>query len=70
MRSPEVGENRGRKMISGQENGNILLLYPGGRKILGDSIPKTGMKTNKKRMSGRHQTNFRRSHRWCFATES
>ena len=34
------------------------------------SIPRTGMKTNKKRMNGRHQTNSRRSLRWCFATES
>ena len=28
------------------------------------------MKTNKKRMNGRYQTNSKRSHRWCFATES
>ena len=70
MRYFKVGENGGSKTISGQENKNILLLYLEGHKILRDSIPKTGMKTNKKRMSGIHQTNSRRSHRWCFATES
>ena len=65
MRSPEVGENGGRTTISRQENGNILLLYLGGCKILGDSIPRTGVKTNKKRMSDRHQINSKRSLRWC-----
>ena len=70
MRYPEFEENVGRNTISGQENGNILLLYLGVHKILRDSIPKTGMKTNKKRMSGRHQKNSRRYHRWCFTTES
>ena len=70
MRYSEVGENGGRKKIFVQGNENILLLYLGGHKIPRDSIPRTGMKTNKKRMNGRHQTNSRRSHRWCFATES
>ena len=70
MRYPEVGENGGRKTTSVQRNENILLLYFEGCKILRDSIPRTGMKTNKKKMNGRYQTNSRRSHRWCFATES
>ena len=70
MRYPEGGENKGRKTISGQRNQNILLLCLGGYKILKDSIPKIGTKTNKRKMSGKHQTSFRRSHRWSFATES
>ena len=69
MRYLEVGENGGRKMTSVQKNENILLLYLEGCKILRDSILRIGMKTNKKRMNGRYQTNSRRSHRWCFATE-
>ena len=67
---PEVGEKGRRKTTSGQENENILLLYLRGRNILRDSIPRTGMKANKKKMSCRHQTNSRRYHRWCVATES
>ena len=70
MRYPEVRENGGRKTTSVLRNKNILLLYLGGYKILRDSILRTGMKTNKKRMNGRHQTNSKRSLRWCFATES
>ena len=35
-----------------------------------NSIPRIGMKINKKRMNGKYQTNSRRSLRWCFATES
>ena len=66
MRYPEGGENEGRKTISGQKNESILLLCLAGYKILRDSIPKIGIKTYKKKMSGRHQTSFR----WCFATES
>ena len=42
----------------------------GGYKIQRDYIPKVGTKTNKRKMSGKHQTSFRRSHRWCFAMES
>ena len=68
MRYPKVGENGGRKTTSVQRNENILLLYLGGCKILGDSIPRTGMKTNKQRMNGRYQTNSRRSHTWCFVS--
>ena len=41
-----------------------------GYNILRDSILKIGIKTNKKKMSGRHQTSFRRFQRWYFATES
>ena len=70
MRYLEVGENGGRKMTSVQRNENILLLYLIGWGILRDSISRIGMKTNKKRMNGRYQTNSRRSHRWCFTTES
>ena len=70
MRQPDVGENGGSKMTSVQRNENILLLRLGGHKILKDSIPRNGMKTNKKRMNGRHQTNSRRSLRWCFAMKS
>ena len=51
-------------------NDNILLLCLGGYKIQRDYIPKIGTKTNKRKMSGKHQTSFRRSLRWCFATES
>ena len=52
-----------------QRNKNILPQYLGGYKIWRDSIPKIGKKTNKRKMIGKHQTSFRRSHRWCFATE-
>ena len=57
-------------MIAGQRNKNILPQYLGGYKIQRDSIPKIGTKTNKRKMSGKHQTSFRRYHRWCFATEN
>ena len=57
-------------MTSVQRNENIPLLGLGEREILRDSIPRIGMKINKKRMNGRYQTNSRRSLRLCFATES
>ena len=71
MRYPKGGENEGEggEMISGQRNEYILPQYLGGYKIWRDSIPKIGKKTNKRKMIGKHQTSFRRSHRWCFATE-
>ena len=69
MRYPEGGENKGRKRISGQRNENIFQQYLGGYKIWRASILKIGTKINRRRMSGKHRTSFRRSHRWCFATE-
>ena len=68
MRYPEGGENKGRKTISGQRKKNILLRCLGEYKIPRGSISKIGMKINKRKMIGKHQTSFRRSHRWCFAT--
>ena len=53
MRYPEGGENEGRKTISRQKNKSIVLRCLGEYKILLDSIPKIGMKTIKKKMSGR-----------------
>ena len=63
MRYPEGGENEGGKTISGQRNEYILPQYLGGYKIQRDSIPKIVTKTNKRTMSGKHETSFRRSHR-------
>ena len=68
--SPEGGENDGRKTISSWRNEDTRPQYHRGYKIQRDSIPKIGTKTNKRKMSGKHQTSFRRSHRWCFATEN
>ena len=62
------GRRKGRKTISGQRNENILQQYFGGYQTQKGSFPKIGTKTNKRRMSGKHRTSFRRSHR-CFAME-
>ena len=49
---------------------SILLLYLIGQGIHRGSMLKNGMKINKRKMIGKHQTSFRRSHRWCFTTKS
>ena len=69
MKSPDGGENGGRKTISGWRNGDIHPQYPGDYKIQRDSILKIGIKFSKKKTSGKHQISGRESHRWCFVTE-
>ena len=69
MRYPEGRENEGGKTIFRQKNEYILPQYLGGYKIRRYSFLKIGTKKNKRKMSGKYQTSFRRSHRWCFTTE-
>ena len=70
MKSPKGGENEGRKMISGRRNEDTHLQYHRGYKIQKDSILKMGMKTSKRKRSGKCQISGRKSHRRCFAMES
>ena len=70
MKSPEGGENKGKKTISGRRNEDTPPQYHGVYTIQRDSIPKIGTKISKRKMIGKHQISGRKSHRWCFIKES
>ena len=61
MKSPEGGENEGKKTISGLRNKDTRLPYHRGYKIQRDSTPKR---------VGKCQISGRKSYRLCFARES
>ena len=56
--------------ISRQTKENIILLYLGEYSIPKGSMLKNGVKINKRKMIGKHQTSSREPLIWCFATES
>ena len=69
MKSPEGGENGGRKITSGLRNVEIRPQYLGEYKIQRDSILKIGMKFSRKKTNGKRQISGRESYRWCFLAE-
>ena len=56
--------------ISGQTKENIILLCLSEYSIPKGSMLKNGVKINKRKMIGKHQTSSREPLIWCFATES
>ena len=54
----------------GRRNEDTHPQYHGVYKIQRDSIPKIGTETNKRKTIGKRWISGRKSHRWCFATES
>ena len=58
MKSPEGGENSGRKMTSSLRNVDICPQYLEEYKTLRDSILKIGMKFSRKKTNGKHQMVF------------
>ena len=60
MKSPQGGENKGKKTISGRRNEDTHLQYHGGYKIQRDSIPKIGTKTSKRKTVGKCQISGRK----------
>ena len=67
MKSPEGGENGGRKITSGLRNVEIRPQYLGEYKIQRNSILKIGMKSSRKKTNGKH--NWQRISQMAFYGE-